>query len=148
MNDSRRSRDLAHLLSTLERQVVERQRAALGIEGCGVEEWRVINFLAEGGQTMSEAAKYAGLAAPTLTKLVDRLVTNNIVYRRIALEDRRKVRIFLTRRGKSLHRRLAEIVECCQAELLAETADGELIADLLQRLDTPTVLRGIVSTSQ
>jgi len=116
MNDSRRSRDLAHLLSTLERRVVERQRAALGTEGCGVEEWRVINFLAEGGHTMSDAAKYAGLAAPTLTKLVDRLVTNNIVYRRIALEDRRKVRIFLTRRGKSLHRRLAEIVECCQAE--------------------------------
>ena len=148
MNDSRRSRDLAHLLSTLERHVVERQRAALGIEGCGVEEWRVINFLAEDGHTMSEAAKYAGLAAPTLTKLIDRLVTNNIVYRRIALEDRRKVRIFLTRRGKSLHRRLAEIVECCQSELLAETADGELIAELLQRLDTPTVLRGIVSTNQ
>jgi DNA-binding MarR family transcriptional regulator len=148
MNDSRRSRDLAHLLSTLERHMVERQRAALGTEGCGVEEWRVINFLAEGGHTMSDAARYAGLAAPTLTKLVDRLVTNNIVYRRIALEDRRKVRIFLTRRGKSLHRRLAEIVECCQAELLAETADGELIAELLRRLAMATVPRGIVSTNQ
>jgi DNA-binding MarR family transcriptional regulator len=147
MNDSWRSRDLAHLLSSLERHVVERQRAALGVEGCGVEEWRVIDFLAEGGHTMSEAAKYAGLASPALTKLVDRLVTNNIAYRRIDLEDRRKVRIFLTRRGKSLHRRLAEIVDQCQAELLAETADGELIEELLQRLGTPTVLRGIVSTN-
>ncbi|MDT7659348.1 MAG: hypothetical protein QOF38_4063 [Pseudonocardiales bacterium] len=147
MNDSWRSRDLAHLLSTLERHVVERQRIALGVEGCGVEEWRVIDFLAEGGHTMSEAAKYAGLASPALTKLVDRLVTNNIVYRRIDLEDRRKVRIFLTRRGKSMHRRLAEIVDRCQGELLAETADGQLIEELLQRLGTPTVLRGIVSTS-
>jgi DNA-binding MarR family transcriptional regulator len=147
MNDSWRSRDLAHLLSTLERHVVERQRVALGVGGCGVEEWRVIDFLAEGGHTMSEAAKYAGLASPALTKLVDRLVTNNIVYRRIDLEDRRKVRIFLTRRGKSMHRRLAEIVDQCQVELLAETADGELIEELLQRLGTPTVLRGIVSTN-
>jgi MarR family transcriptional regulator, organic hydroperoxide resistance regulator len=147
MNDSWRSRDLAHLLSTLERHVVERQRVALGVEGCGVEEWRVIDFLAEDGHTMSEAAKYAGLASPALTKLVDRLVTNNIVYRRIDLQDRRKVRIFLTRRGKSMHRRLAEIVDQCQAELLAETADGELIEELLQRLSTPTVLRGIVSTN-
>jgi DNA-binding MarR family transcriptional regulator len=147
MNESWRSRDLAHLLSTLERHVVERQRIALGVEGCGVEEWRVIDFLAEGGHTMSEAAKYAGLASPALTKLVDRLVTNNIVYRRIDLEDRRKVRIFLTRRGKSMHRRLAEIVDRCQGELLAETADGELIEELLQRLGTPTVLRGIVSTN-
>jgi DNA-binding MarR family transcriptional regulator len=147
MNDSWRSRDLAHLLSTLERHVVERQRVALGVEGCGVEEWRVIDFLAEGGHTMSEAAKYAGLASPALTKLVDRLVTNNIVYRRIDLEDRRKVRIFLTRRGKSMHRRLAEIVDQCQGELLDETADGELIEELLQRLGTPKVLRGIVSTN-
>jgi len=147
MNDSWRSRDLAHLLSTLERHVVERQRAALGVEGCGVQEWRVIDCLAEGGRTMSEAATYAGLASPALTKLVDRLVTNNIVYRRIDLEDRRKVRIFLTRRGKSLHRRLAEIVDQCQAELLAETAAGELIEELVQRLDTPTVRRGIVSTN-
>src|SRR5882757_2835652 len=147
MNDSWRSRDLAHLLSTLERHVVERQRVALGVEGCGVEEWRVIDFLAEGDHTMSEAAKYAGLASPALTKLVDRLVTNNIVYRRIDLEDRRKVRIFLTRRGKSMHRRLAEIVDQCQGELLAETADGELIEELLQCLGTPKVLRGIVSTN-
>jgi len=147
MNDSWRSRDLAHLLSTLERHVVERQRAALEVEGCGVEEWRVIDFLADGGHTMSEAAKYAGLASPALTKLVDRLATNNIVYRRIDLEDRRKVRIFLTRRGKSMHRRLAEIVDQCQAELLAETADGELIEELLQCLGTATVRRGIVSTN-
>jgi DNA-binding MarR family transcriptional regulator len=147
MNDSWRSRDLAHLLSTLERHVVERQRAALGVEGCGVEEWRVIDYLADGGQAMSEAARYAGLPSPTLTRLVDRLVANNIVYRRIDLEDRRRVRMFLTRRGKCLHRRLAGVVEDCQAELLAETADGELIEELLQRLGAPIVLRGIVSTT-
>jgi hypothetical protein len=46
-----------------------------------------------------------------------------------------------------MHRRLAEIVDRCQGELLAETADGELIEELLQRLGTPTVLRGIVSTN-
>jgi DNA-binding MarR family transcriptional regulator len=147
MNASRSSRDLAHLLSRLERRVVERQRAALATEGCGVEEWRVIDFLAADGYTMGEVADHAGLTSPTLTKLVDRLVANSLVYRRIAVEDRRKVRIFLTRRGKSMHRRLAEIVDQCQGELLAETADGELIEELLQRLGTPKVLRGIVSTN-
>lgn len=131
MNASRSSRDLAHLLSRLERRVVERQRAALATEGCGVEEWRVIDFLAADGYTMGEVADHAGLTSPTLTKLVDRLVANNIVYRRIGLEDRRTVRIFLTPRGRSLHRRLGAIVERSQAELLAETPNGELLEDLL-----------------
>jgi DNA-binding MarR family transcriptional regulator len=71
------------------------------------------------------------LTSPTLTKLVDRLVANSLVYRRIAVEDRRKVRIFLTTRGKRLHRRLSAIVERSQAELLAETPHGELLEELL-----------------
>lgn len=125
--------------------MVERQCAALAVEGCGVEEWRVLNFLAEGGRTMSETAEHAGIPSPTLTKLVDRLVANNVVYRRIDFEDRRKVRIFLTTRGKSLHRRLAAIVEHSQAELLDETADPGLLEDLLDRVNAAIVPEGIVS---
>ncbi|TNC24419.1 MarR family winged helix-turn-helix transcriptional regulator [Amycolatopsis alkalitolerans] len=141
MNDARRPRDLAHLLSRLERQVVERQRAALAAENCGVEEWRVIDFLAGGGHVMNEVAEHAGITSPLLTKLVDRLVANNIVYRRIGLEDRRKVRIFLTTRGKALHRRLAAIVEASQAELLA---DRDRIGGLLEDLRATIVPEGIV----
>jgi DNA-binding MarR family transcriptional regulator len=83
---------------------------------------------------MSEVAEHAFLPAPTLTKLVDRLVANNIVYRRVDLEDRRRVRIFLTARGKSLHRRLSGIVERSQGEVLAATGDAELLQQLLLRL--------------
>jgi DNA-binding MarR family transcriptional regulator len=131
MNATRSPCDLAYLLGRLERRVVERQRAALATEGCGVEEWRVVDFISTDGQTMSQVAEYVGLPSPTLTKLVDRLVANSLVYRRIAVEDRRKVRIFLTTRGKSLHRRLSAIVERSQAELLAETPHGELLEELL-----------------
>jgi DNA-binding MarR family transcriptional regulator len=145
MNAARRPRDLAHLLSVLERHVVERQRAALAVEGCTVEEWRVVDFLADGGHTMSEAADYAGLPSPTLTKLVDRLVANNIVYRRIDLEDRRKVRIFLTTRGKSLHRRLVAIVEHSQADLLADCVDAEPLEAALERLGGAILPHRIVS---
>lgn len=147
MNASRRPRDLAHLLSALEREVVGRQRAALAVENCTVEEWRVIDFLAEGGHTMSEAAEYAGVPSPTLTKIVDRLVANNVVHRRIDLEDRRKVRIFLTTRGKSLHRRLAAIVEHSQADLLGEISDGDLLEGLLERVSETIVQHGIVSAN-
>jgi DNA-binding MarR family transcriptional regulator len=127
--------DLSHLLSHIERRVVARQRAALEPEGCGVEEWRVLNVLSDAtGHTMSEVADEVSLPSPTLTKLVDRLVANNLVYRRVDLEDRRRVRVFLTPRGKSLHRRLSGIVEDSQAELLAATWDGEMLRELLVRL--------------
>jgi DNA-binding MarR family transcriptional regulator len=83
---------------------------------------------------MSEVAEYAFLPSPTLTKLVDRLVSNNVVYRRVDVEDRRRVRVFLTARGKSLHRRLSAIVERSQSEVLAATGNAELLQQLLTRL--------------
>ena len=135
MTHSQSDRDFSHLLTRLERRVAERLRAVLVPEGCGIEEWRVLDLLAcSGGCTMSEVAEHAFLQAPTLTKLVDRLVANNIVYRRVDLEDRRRVRIFLTARGKSLHRRLSGIVERSQSEVLAATGDAELLQQLLLRL--------------
>jgi DNA-binding MarR family transcriptional regulator len=135
MTHSQSDSDFSHLLTRLERRFTERLRAVLLSEGCGIEEWRVLDLLAvSGGCTMSEVADHAFLPAPTLTKLVDRLVANNIVYRRVDLEDRRRVRIFLTARGKSLHRRLGEIVEHSQNAVLAATGDAELLHGLLVRL--------------
>jgi len=141
MSAARRPRDLAHLLSTLERHVVGRQRAVLAVEGATVEEWRVLDFLADGGHIMSEVAEHVGLPSPTLTKIVDRLVANNVVYRRIDLEDRRKVRIFLAARGRSLHRRLAVIVAQSQENL----ADEQSLELLLEHLEAEIVPRETVS---
>jgi DNA-binding MarR family transcriptional regulator len=129
-------RDLSHLISHMERRIADRAQAALKPEGCDLDEWRVLNLLSEGtGFPMAAVADCVGMRPPALTRLVDRLVANNLVYRRIDLEDRRRVRIFLTPRGKSLHRRLAAVVERGQAELFASPNDAELLQDLLRRLD-------------
>lgn len=128
-------RDLAHLLSQVERQVTNQLRGVLEPEGCAVEEWRVLTLLSDGaGHTMSEVADYALLPAPTLTKVVDRLVANNVVYRRVDPADRRRVRAFLTPRGKDFYRRLAHRVEHCQAALMAASHDGRTLRELLARL--------------
>jgi DNA-binding MarR family transcriptional regulator len=129
------TRDLSHLVSHVARQVTEHVGAALQPEGCDLDEWRVLNLLSEGaGLPMTTVADCVGMKPPALTRLVDRLVANNLVYRRIDLADRRRVRILLTPRGKSLHRRLAVLVERSQAELFASPADAELLRDLLCRL--------------
>ncbi|MER7185902.1 MarR family transcriptional regulator, partial [Streptomyces hyaluromycini] len=129
------SPDLAHLLSHAERRVVRRLAAVLAEEDCTVEEWRVLSIVGDGrGHPMSEIADHALMPAPSLTKLVDRMVADNLVHRRPDPHDRRRVLLHLTPRGEDLHRRTAHRVRADQARLLDATADGGALAHLLLRL--------------
>lgn len=130
-------RDLTHLLSRAERQWVRRLAGVLAEEGCSVERWRVLSLVADGrGHPMTEIADHALMPAPSLTKLVDRMAADNLVYRRADAHDRRRVLIHLSARGSILHQRAAHRVESDQARLLEAIGsddDGEL-ARLLGRL--------------
>src|SRR5689334_15959877 len=98
------SPDLAHLLSHAERRLGRRLAAVLAEEGCSVEEWRVLSAVADGkGHPMSEIAGHVLMPAPSVTKLVDRMVSGNLVYRRPDPEDRRRVLLYVTPRGRMLH---------------------------------------------
>ncbi|WP_107483210.1 MarR family winged helix-turn-helix transcriptional regulator [Streptomyces humi] len=110
------SPDLAHLLSHAERGVVRRLAAVPAEEGCTVEEWRVLSPAGDGaGHPMSEIAGHALMPAPSLTKLVDRMVAGDLVHRRPDPHDRRRVLLHLTARGADLHRRTALRVHADQA---------------------------------
>ncbi len=128
---------LADLLSHAEHQVSRRLSAALQAEGLTLDQWRALSFLADGaGHTMSEVADHAMLPPATLTRVIDRLVEVNLIYRRSDLGDRRRVLVFLSARGRSLHRRLATTIEREEAVLTAALDDEEreLLAGLLERL--------------
>lgn len=109
MTSSRHSEEnLAWLLSRAAHQLTRRLCAVLEAEGLTPGQWWVLDLLSDGaGHTMSEAADYAMLPAPTLTKAVDQLVAANPVSRRADRHDRRRVLIYLTTRGRRLHVRLA-----------------------------------------
>src|SRR3954468_16129523 len=73
--------DLALLVSRAERRLVERLAALLAQEGGSVEQWRVLSAVADGaGHPMTEIAEYALMPAPSLTKLVDRMVADTLVH--------------------------------------------------------------------
>ncbi|MDX6311745.1 MAG: hypothetical protein QOF84_2091 [Streptomyces sp.] len=122
------SQDLAHLLSHAQRRLVQRLAVVLAEEDCSVEQWRVLSIAADGkGHQMSEIAEYALLPAPTLTKLVDRMITDNLVYRRPDPADRRRVLLYLSPRGRILHQRAAHRVQAEHTRLLDAIGDhGEL----------------------
>lgn len=136
MRGRRSSRGLTQLVSQVEHRLSARLRAALEPEGCSIEEWRVLELLSDGdGHTMSELADFALLLAPTLTKLVDRLVSENLVYRRADAEDRRRVRAYLTPRGAERYQLLRRLVAECEAGVGGAAELTELLAELADTLD-------------
>ncbi|MBL4837703.1 MAG: MarR family transcriptional regulator [Kordiimonadaceae bacterium] len=68
--------------------------------GISVDMWITLNALEETpGLAMTKVADKLCLYLPTVTKLIDRMVSDNYVYRKPHQTDRRRVLIFPTDRG-------------------------------------------------
>lgn len=90
---------LSHLLTQANRHI-SRQLTA---EGVSLDQWRLMMALSESrGSTMGKLAEELAINHPTLTKLVDRMVEDALVYRVPDPDDRRKVRMFLSDKGSAL----------------------------------------------
>ena len=88
--------------------VIERVLAG---EDLTLDDWLVLEALGTSpGLTMAELRAQTLTAAPTLTRVVDRLVARAAVFREVDADDRRKVRVNLSKRGAALHSRLLAAV--------------------------------------
>ena len=124
------------LLSLAERAVTSRLDEALRAHGAGIDQWRILSLLVErGGCPMHVVADHAMLLAPKLSKLVDRMVSANLVLRRTDEHDRRRVLIAATPRG----RQALAVWDAASAGVQQELRevlgdDASLLDDLLRRL--------------
>lgn len=129
------SRDLTHQLSRAERLLAGRMSALLEREHCTLEEWRVLKILSDGhGHIMTEIADFAMLPAPTLTKLMDRMVSDSLVYRRADERDRRRVLAYLAEPGRARYERVSELLSSAEAGLAASLSDDGELSRWLSRL--------------
>lgn len=124
------------LLSLAERAVTQRLDEALRACGGGIDQWRILSLLVErGGCPMNVVADHAMLLAPKLSKLVDRMVSANLVLRRPDEHDRRRVLVAATARGReALVAWDAASVTVQQEFRDVLGADAALLDDLLRRL--------------
>lgn len=137
MPAARSGPELADLLARAERRVSAEISAVLEEQGATLYQWRVFTLLADGeGHPMSEIAAYALLPPPTLTKVVDRLVSAGLVHRRVDSVDRRRLLVFLTAAGRELYRRLDRAAESSTAQVLGDLDpdDRAALSQLLSRL--------------
>lgn len=105
---------VSHALAAAHRETHISLTNRLKAFGVQVEAWRVMETLEKTPDvTMSELARLVLMNPPTLTKLIDRMVSENLVHRQISKQDHRQFNVVLT---DMAHKRIAEIREQVQSE--------------------------------
>ena len=130
---------LLYLLARASHAISAEFHEMLRRKGVSAPVWRVLASLVGGeGETVTGLADVCLLQQPTMTKLLDRMVRDDLVHRAQDLRDRRVVRINLTPRGEQMVKDLLEAARLHEAEVLARHPQAE--ADELKQL-----LRGIIT---
>lgn len=78
-----------------------------------------------GDRTMNALSEAIGVAGSTATRMVDQLVKKGLTGRQHDREDRRIVRVALTKRGQEIRKELEAAMESCFTDAFAEVAESE-----------------------
>ena len=83
-------------------RVIRKRLREHGAQLLSVPQFRTLLFVSRNkGASLSEVAEHIGLTLPSMSALVDGLVTRNFVVRRTHQDDRRRVDLTLTERGET-----------------------------------------------
>ena len=94
-----------------------------------VPQFRALAFLGRNpGASLSDVAAHVGLTLPSISKMIDRLVAQNLVERRSAADDRRRIALQLTTLGTSTLQKSRGATQAHLAERLAALSPDERTA--------------------
>ncbi len=109
---------LSYALAAANRRVSTSLKDKLKRHGIQIEAWRILETLASGERlTMGELAEAALMNPPTLTKLVDRMVSDGLVHRQVAQGDQRQINVLPTALGRKRMMQIRKEVEDQDAQL-------------------------------
>lgn len=133
---------LTDVVRVAERRITRRVERILDGSDVSIDQWRVLRYLADGsGHQMSAVARHAIVPAPSLTKIVDRLVERGLVHRRVDDADRRKVLIFISARGEEVHAAVDAAVRQEELSIIEQVGAGDgarllaFLGRMAERLD-------------
>jgi DNA-binding MarR family transcriptional regulator len=123
--------ELTRTLVRASRATLASVERVLASEECSLDQWLTLDALATAGALpMAALADRATVTGPTLTRVVDRLVSRALVYREVDIHDRRRVRVHLSRRGEDAYRRIAGQLGVVEQESLDRAGGTEALAAL------------------
>jgi len=109
--------------------------------GLSIPEWRILANLGRFGPLYAgELAERSSMDKPKVTRALQRLETAGIVQRAVDAEDRRQVRLALTRRGRAMFREIAALALDWEKQFLAPLSEAE--RRTLDRILTKLMRRG------
>lgn len=92
---------VSYALAAAHRSVEKSLRSRLKKHGVQIEAWRIMEALdTDPLLNMSDLAQVVLINPPTLSKLVDRMVSNGLVHRQVARNDQRQVNLLITDLGR------------------------------------------------
>ena len=125
---------LAYLIASVNRQLENELEERLRPGGVPIEQFRILEVLdATEPCAKGEIATQSLIEPPTLTKIIDKMVAEQLVYRAPDPNDRRRVLILTAPAGKALYKRLKGV----------STAQEQRIVELLAS-DKAAALRDIL----
>jgi len=128
---------LAYLVASLNRQLEDELEERLQPGGVPIEQFRVLDVLdARERLPMGELATLSLIEPPTLTKIVDRMVSEALVYRAPDPDDRRRVLILAAPAGKALYKRLKGVSSAQEKRIVSHLSSdkAEALKALLREL--------------
>lgn len=126
---------LVRTLTRAARRVTAKVEPVLKSAGLTLDQWLVIDALAAArGSTMTELAAATLVTGPTLTRVTDRLVLTAVAYREVDPADRRRVRVYLSSRGRATHRKVTAKLADLEQTLVADIADPHNLLHTLTHL--------------
>ncbi len=121
---------LAYLIASLNRQFEADLTERLRPGGVPIEQFRILEVLdAKEPRAMGEIAAEALIETPTLTKVIDKMTTEDLVYRAPDPNDRRRVLVLTTAEGKALYKRLRGVSQA-QERRIADVLEAEKATEL------------------
>ncbi len=121
-------------------RVLDQRLQALGLSS---SKWRIIGTLAPRSMlTMSELAEMTTIERTTLTRALDQLEAEGAVLRTNDIDDKRVVRVALTKRGLNLVDKANEIVEVVNEEITQDITSGEaeIVREIMKRIRKRTLV--------
>lgn len=118
---------LSNLIRGVHRCVEDFIAQRIKASGLSVEQYRILEALHQNdGRSMGSLAAALFVDAPTLTKIVDRMVTSSLVYRAPDSNDRRKVLLYKAQKGAQVFKGLSSIESDLHAHLEQELGRSDL----------------------
>jgi len=102
-----------------------------------IPQFRTLVFInRRSGASLSDAAEHMGLTLPSMSAMIDGLVSRNLVMRRTDPQDRRRMTLTLTERGRTTLQKARESTLAYLNELLksASAADRAVLVKGMQIL--------------